>query len=153
MQPSNSIFAGRSFESIPATYFARINFLPQGLPGGILLTAGGSIITNRHILCAAHTLQQGNIIINVYVGGNTRQTQRRLTVNQTLQHPDYNHQSRVNDIGLIITTTTIIFNLSTRPVVLPSDDSVELPYEGIQGQVLGFGGTANNQQQGSSELE
>lgn len=46
---------------------------------------------------------------------------------------------------------TITFNVNTRPIVLPFEDMPETPNENVQGQVLGFGGTANNQQQGSGE--
>lgn len=117
----------------------------------MLLVAGGSIISNRHILCSASTIQPENRIVNVHIGGNTRQSQRPMAVNHTLQHPDFVNQTRVNDIGIIILIQVITFNLSTRPIALSTVESSEIPYENVQGQVLGFGGTANNQQHGSSK--
>lgn len=123
------------------------------MKGGVLPVAGGSIISHRHILCAAITLQPENRIINVHIGGNTRQTQRPMTVNHTIQHPDFVHTTRENDIGIIFLIQTITFNLISRPISLPTVESTEIPFENVQGQVLGFGGIANNQQHGSSKKD
>lgn len=151
LQPSIAIFSGQSFENIPAPHFARINFIRTGTPGGVLLTAGGSIISNRHVICAAHTLQTGNTVINVHIGGNTRQSQRQVPIDRILQHPDYVHSSRINDIGIIFLNQSLSFSLTVRPINLPGTKNFEIPFENVQGQVLGFGGTANNVQQGSSK--
>lgn len=76
-----------------------------------------------------------------------------MSVSHTLQHPNYIPQTRINDIGIIFLVLAISFNLSTRPIALPAVTSMEIPFENVQGQVLGFGGVANNTQHGSSKSD
>lgn len=152
IQITNAIFAGRSFENRAAPFYARIDVASSGI--AFLPSAGGSIISNQHILCAAFTIQQGNVIIGVHVGGNSRQTQRVFQVQRTLQHPDYVHATRINNIGLIFLSEQLRFDALVRPIALPSVEYDNYPFENVEGQILGFGGNAtNNQQQGSSEIK
>jgi hypothetical protein len=119
-----------------------------------MAAAGGSIISNQHVVCAASTLQTGNVVVNVHVGGNTRGTQRVFTVQRSMQHPEYVHVGRMNNIGLIFLSQSLRFDATVRPIPLPMINSLNYPLENVQGQVLGFGGNATSaQQQASSETK
>ncbi|KAG5673365.1 hypothetical protein PVAND_003422 [Polypedilum vanderplanki] len=148
---TSAIFAGQSFENIPAPYFARINIASTGVPSTVSV-AGGSIISNQHIVCAASTIHTGNIVLNVHIGGNTRTTQRVFLVQRSVQHPDYVHVGRLNNIGLIFLSQTLRFDATVRPIPLPAIDSDNYPFENMQGQVLGFGGNATNAQMQASNI-
>jgi hypothetical protein len=104
-------------------------------------------------LCAGSTLNPPTRVVNVHVGGNTRTSQRVFLTQRIIQHPLYVHTPRANDIGIIILAQTLRFDLTVRPIALPSEDKVNLLTDNAQGLVLGFGGMAqNNQQFGSGQI-
>jgi hypothetical protein len=126
----------------------RINVATEGIPA--LFVAGGSLISYQHVLCAGSTLQPNNRVINVHVGGNTRTSQRVFSTQRTIQHPQYVHNPRTNDIGIVVLTQTIRFDLTIRPIALQTVDKLYYLADRIQGVVLGFGGNAmTNTQAGS----
>ncbi|XP_070503786.1 transmembrane protease serine 11D-like [Chironomus tepperi] len=149
---TNAIFAGQSFENIPVPYFVRINVATEGIPA--LFVSGGSLISYQHVLCAGSTLQPNNRVINVHVGGNTRTSQRVFSIQRVIQHPQYVHNPRTNDIGIVVLAQTIRFDNIIWPIALPTEDKLYYLANSIQGLVLGFGGNAmSNQQVGSETLE
>jgi len=126
----------------------RINVATEGIPA--LFVSGGSLISYQHVLCAGSTLQPNNRVINVHVGGNTRTSQRVFSTQRVIQHPQYVHNPRTNDIGIVVLAQTIRFDVTIRPIALPTEDKLNYLADHIQGLVLGFGGNAmTNQQAGS----
>lgn len=126
----------------------RINVATGGVQA--IFVAGGSLISNQHVLCAGSTLQPANRIIDVNMGGNTRASQRIFAISRRVQHPQYVHTPRNNDIGILFLTQSARFDSWIRPIPLPVEDKVTFVTENIQGLILGFGGNAvNNQQAGS----
>ena len=88
----------------------RINVATEGIPA--LYVAGGSLISHQHVLCAGSTLQPNIRVINVHVGGNTRTSQRVFSTQRTIQHPQYVHTPRTNDIGIVVLAQTIRFDVT-----------------------------------------
>jgi hypothetical protein len=70
-----------------------------------------------------------------------------------MQHPQYAHPTRVNDIGIVFLVQRLRFDANIRPITLPSLELDNYPFSNVQGQILGFGGDAQTPtQQTSSEI-
>jgi hypothetical protein len=65
---------------------------------------------------------------------------------QALAHPEYNPNTRLNDIGVITLPNAVALTSFVRPISLPPVGStVVLPLENEQGTIVGFGGASNQQ--------
>jgi hypothetical protein len=118
---------------------ARIQYLlTVGGGGG---QGGGSVISHRHILTSAFPLAQTFTVLNIWLGGITRTTQRQVFYQRRLQHPQYQQTPRLNDIGIIFLNNDIIFDRFVQPIILPAVDAPQLNEQVI---VLGFGGIPGN---------
>lgn len=87
---------------------------------------GATIISNNHAISAAHCslgrkITRMAIIVgehNVSTGTETAYTAIHL-IASFLRHPRYNSTSNANDIAIITTITTIVFNFGVGPACLP----------------------------------
>lgn len=61
-------------------------------------------------------------------------------------HPQYNAQTRANDIGMLRLTNPIVPSADLHPVLLPpaATEQMSLPLENEEGNFVGFGYTALN---------
>lgn len=105
---------------------------------------GGSILTPRFILTAAHCTQSTNSLPrNVYaVVGALRRLKGGTIVEleRITPHQQYNPKIYKNDISLIRTSTEIIFSEFVQPIALPSDN---LPVNGdFSVTISGWGRTS-----------
>jgi secreted trypsin-like serine protease len=106
---------------------------------------GGSIISSRHVLTAAHLVQGDNIRYQVgfIVGGTSR---RLVEATFRLIHEDYDNSDFSNDIALIFLQGTATFPLVNAIVI--STDEAE-PTGDLT--TVGFGFTAANSTGASSD--
>ena len=119
---------------------------------------GGSVISNRHVLSAAHCTYNKFIgrvqlptAIEVLVGlhdiGENLPASQRISVTHILPHPKFDETLR-NDISLLTLGTTITFSNKVSPICLPAPPpNVFSSYPDYEGQVVtttGWGALAAN---------
>ncbi|KAH7933427.1 hypothetical protein HPB49_012523 [Dermacentor silvarum] len=100
---------------------------------------GGTIITRRHVLTAAHCL----ILENVYVGrvdvlyGNVdHRRARKVPGEKMLIHKDYHRTHHVNDIALLVVKYPFEYRRDAGPICLPL---TPLPVFNTAATVAGWG--------------
>jgi trypsin len=105
---------------------------------------GGSIISERWILTAAHCLEnRGNVLqpnaIKI-LSGQTKLNQfivsPGLSVSRIILHPEYDFRTYRNDIALIELSSPIPFNANQKPIGLPEGP---MPSAGTIAKVSGWG--------------
>jgi len=112
---------------------------------GTAALGGASIISNRHVVTAAHLVQGDNIRYQIgFVVGTSR---RLVESNFRLIHEQYNATNFLNDIALLFLQGTATFPLAN--VIIISTDEAQ-PAAGDQAVAVGFGFTAANSTGASS---
>ena len=106
---------------------------------------GGSIISNRHILTAAHcTAGRTTSSLRVLLGEHdtTDSVADIRTISAITDHPDYNRGNNyAYDFSILTLSSPITFSRTMAPVCLPEDDS-DL-YTGQLATVTGWGTTSS----------
>lgn len=87
---------------------------------------GGAIISKRFILSAAHCFykkkRSADSIYGVVGQVNLKRTSNRLKFTKIRLHAKFNPKYNWNDIALLQTKDSIIYNEFTKPVALPTVD-------------------------------
>lgn len=103
---------------------------------------GGSIISDRFILTAAHCFGENPKTASEYLV-KTQGLKKELGINEEVQdikvHPGYRDGQHYNDIAIITLTQPIVFNDRVSPACLPS---VKSDYLDREVTVLGWGDTS-----------
>ncbi|XP_053668335.1 venom serine protease-like [Anopheles marshallii] len=106
---------------------------------------GSTIVTDRHVLTAAHCLLTKSVANttvlvgdqNIKTGTDTRFSVLML-ISTFIPHPSYNPTAKTNDIALVRTTYTIVFNAGVGRVCLPFRFT-NSTFDNVRVSALGWG--------------
>ncbi|XP_018324938.1 brachyurin-like, partial [Agrilus planipennis] len=109
---------------------------------------GGSLITQRYVLTAAHCLYEGVISLEVLLGKhNIRQnetTQQRIPTSNFTMHEEFNNDTLENDLAMVYLPTPAILNQYVRPIALPSRADASNSFVGYEAIASGWGYDSDN---------
>ena len=121
---------------------------------------GGSVISNRHVLSAAHCTHNRNtgrvesssaleVLVGMHDFGENVPASQRISVARILPHKKYDDSTVGHDISLLTLVTTITFSDKVSPICLPAPPpNVFSLYPDYEGQVVtttGWGAMANGE--------
>lgn len=135
------------------------------LPWMVMLTengvqsCGGSIITDRLVLTAAHCFEDPDSLDpkrwRAFVGKHHLQYQdlfeQEHTINQIIMHEGYNQETVANDIAILVLDVHVMFNGYVMPICLPAFSLGALlshhAHSHVYGLVAGWGDTREDHPQ------
>lgn len=111
---------------------------------------GGSIISPTHVVTIAQNAH-GFVSWTIGYGSNQVALLSYVLTQNALVHPNYNVDSRENDIALLLVGTAFVWSANVQPINLPPANQI-LPLENEQGIILGFGWTSSAENVQSNQL-
>jgi len=146
--PTSKIVGGTDAKLGEFPWQAGLSLVRSG--GGVArLMCGGTILTDKAVLTAAHCLHHPPSRYHVLVGilysslDTQQDHQQSLIVEKFIKHPEYNSRTYKNDIGLVLVRSPygqgIWWSDYVLPVCLPKHSYDHFYKENTEGTVSGWG--------------
>ena len=109
---------------------------------------GGSLISRRHVLTAAHILHTNRKLnrlnmqeVKVFLGSHNQKKLRYVLVKRVIEHPEYKELDKfpLFDFALIELAKPVTISDTIKPICLPADSSVT--FAGLPALATGWGRT------------
>lgn len=139
---TDRIFGGQVAELDEYPWMAAIEYKDK-YDGNLKIKCGGSLVTQRHIVTAAHCINSPHTLTRAWIGDwklssdpDCRNMQGEMVCNEKVQkiriargvyHPSFDEESIKNDVGVIILENNAKFNSYVKPICLPSHTLLNPP--------------------------
>ncbi|XP_014261431.1 chymotrypsin-2-like [Cimex lectularius] len=114
---------------------------------------GGSVISDSHVLTAAHCVENVSFLLLTFGSVTTSPLDgtesRFVTKNDVVAHPDYDPVDVKNDIALIFLNRPVQLSVYVSPVQLPTSNYVE----NVDGYLTGWGRTSDSSKKAAKVLQ